>query len=78
MGGRNVNVRYANDTVLFCYLGSYHKEDGRYGKEMKRKIVEAKMALQMRNILTNKYLPIKTRRVVKTYVWYVLLYGLEA
>ena len=77
------NVRVNGKTVKqvrrFCYLGSYITEDGRCIEEIKRRICEAKKTFQkMRSIISNRHLSIGTRkRVIKTYVWPVLLYGSE-
>ena len=63
----------------FIYLGSKITEDARADMEIKRRISEAKRALdKMRQTITNNHLSIKTRkRAVKTYIWSVLLYGCE-
>ena len=72
------NVRVNDKTIKqvrrFCYLGSYITENGRCTEEIKRRICEAKKAFQqMRSIITNSHLSIKTRqRAIKTYVWSVL------
>ena len=55
----------------FEYLGSIITEDVRCNEEINRRIMIAKAAfINMKSILTNKKLSIKTRKyLVKTYVW---------
>ena len=64
----------------FEYLGSIITEDVRCKEEINRRIMIAKAAfINMKNILTNRKLSIKTRKnLVKTYVWSTLLYGVES
>ena len=54
--------------------------DGTTEKEIRRRIALAKHAFnKLRNILTNRKLSLKIKiRILKTYVWSVLLYGVEA
>lgn len=63
----------------FNYLGSVVSEDVRCDDEIKRRIGIAKDAYgNMKNLLTNRKLSIRTRKsLVKTYVWSTLLYGVE-
>lgn len=63
----------------FNYLGSVVSEDVRCKDEIKRRIGIAKDAYgNMKNLLTNRKLSIRTRKsLVKTYVWSTLLYGVE-
>ena len=49
-------------------------------EEVKRRVCEAKKSFQkMRSLITNSHISINTRRrIVKTYIWSMLLYGSEA
>ena len=79
-----INLRCGNQTVKqvdrFVYLGSMITEDARCEVEVKRRIGIAKKTFNdMRNLLTNRKLSIKTRKnMIKTYVWSTLLYGVES
>ena len=77
----NINVNGSNvkQDNNFVYLGSTVTSDGRCEKEIEKRISMAKGTFQkMRNILTNRYINIRTRvRAVKMYVWSVMLYGCE-
>ena len=79
-----VNLRCGNQTVKqvnsFKYLGSMITEDGRCEVEVKTRIAIAKKTFSdMRNLLTNRKLSIKTRKnMMKTYIWSTLLYGDES
>ena len=63
----------------FTYLGSVIADDGRSDTEIRRRIGAAKTAyVRMRPLLANMSLDINLRvRVLKCYVWSVLLYGAE-
>ena len=67
-------------TNQFDYLGSLVTSDCRCDKEIRRRIVLAKKAfIEKKNILADKKLNIKLRtRLLKCYVWSVLLYGCES
>ena len=64
----------------FKYLGSMITENARCETEVKRRIGIAKKTFgDMRNLLTNRKLSIKTRKnMIKTYIWSTLLYGVES
>ena len=64
----------------FIYLGSMITEDARCETEVKRRIGIAKKTFNdMRNLLTNRKLSVKTRKnIMKTYIWSTLLYGVES
>ena len=64
----------------FRYLGSLISEDGRCDTEIMTRIAISKSNFgKMRNLLTNLGLSIELRvRVLKTYIWSVLLYGCES
>ena len=63
----------------FKYLGYIITSDGRCDAEIKRRIAIAKDSFnKMSSILRNKNISMKTKiRVLKAYVWSVLLYGCE-
>ena len=63
----------------FKYLGSIITSDGKSEKDIITRIGMAKSAfMDLKKILTNKHISITTRlRVLKCYVWSVLLYGSE-
>ena len=67
-------------TNQFDYLGSFVTSDCRCDKEIRRRIVLAKKAfIEKKSILADKKLNIKLRtRLLKCYVWSVLLYGCES
>ena len=67
-------------TNQFDYLGSLITSDCRCDKEIRRRIVLAKKAfIEKKSILADKKLNIKLRtRLLKCYVWSVLLYGCES
>lgn len=64
----------------FNYLGSAITVDARCDAEIKRRIGIAKTAFcNMRSLLTNRKLSIKTRkRLIKSHVWSTMLYGVES
>ena len=63
----------------FNYLGSMLTSDGRCKTEIKRRIGIAKKSFKdLSNILANRKISFNTRkRILKSYVWSVLLYGCE-
>ena len=63
----------------FNYLGSMLTSDGRCETEIKRRIGIAKKSFKdLSNILANRKISFDTRkRILKSYVWSVLLYGCE-
>ena len=74
-----LNEEKINQTETFTYLGTLITEDGKCTKEIKCRIAQSKSAFtNLKKILTNKKLPFKTRfRVLRCYVWPVLLYACE-
>ena len=78
-----VNVRIGGQAVKqvksFRYLGSLVDEDGRCDAEIRSRIGMAKANFgQMRRILTSLNLSRGIRlRILKSYIWSVLLYGCE-
>ena len=74
-----LNGEKINQTETFTYLGTLITEDGKCTKEIKCRIAQSKSAFtNLKKILTNKKLPFKTRfRVLRCYVWPVLLYACE-
>ena len=64
----------------FNYLGFTITSDGRCDEEIKKRIALPKQAFQkMSSILKNKVISISTKtRVLKCYVWSILLYGSES
>ena len=81
-GGRAVNV-YLDDQKVeqvdnFKYLGSLITDDGRCEKEIKIRIAMAKEAFtRRRELLTKRMKASLKRKIVKTLIWTVLLYGAE-
>ena len=63
----------------FVYLGSVFTSDGRYEKEVKRRIGIAKTAItSMKKVLCRINISIPVRlRVLKCYIWSTMLYGCE-
>ena len=78
-----VNIRIGGQAVKqvksFRYLGSLVDEDGRCDAEIRSRIGMAKANFgQMRGILTSLNLSRGIRlRILKSYIWSVLLYGCE-
>ena len=74
-----LNEEKINQTETFTYLGTLVTEDGKCIKEIKSRIAQSKTAFtNLKKILTNKKVPFKTRfRVLRCYVWPVLLYACE-
>ena len=75
----NLNGERIKQVDQFCYLGSWITADARCEREIKYRIEEAKRAFnEMKCLLKNRNLSLLSRkRMVKTYVWAVLLYGCE-
>ena len=73
------NEEKINETETFTYLGTLITEDGNCIKEIKSRIAQSKSAFSnLKKILTNKKVPFRTRsRVLRCYVWPVLLYACE-
>ena len=69
-----------NQVSSFKYLGSLVSEDGKCDPDIRVRTGMAKTAFgQLRKILTSLAINIRTRvRVLKAYVWSVLLFGCEA
>ena len=65
--------------MQFKYLGSMITSDGKCEKDITSRIGMAKAAFwELKAILTNRHISYETRlRVLKCYVWSVLLYGAE-
>ena len=63
----------------FCYLGSWITSDGRCNREIEYRIGEAKRGFdEMKSLLKNRKLSLQSRkRMVKSYIWSILLYGCE-
>ncbi|GFO00735.1 craniofacial development protein 2 [Plakobranchus ocellatus] len=63
----------------FKYLGYLITSDGRCTSEIRKRIAMAKDTFQKRKpILANRNIRMTTKiRIIKTYVWSVLLYGSE-
>ena len=61
------------------YLGYMATEDGKYDKEIKRRIEIARTAFEsMSKILTSKNISIELKsRIAKCYIWSTLLCGAE-
>lgn len=74
-----LNGREIEQVTYFKYLGSIITSDGRSDKDIITRIGMAKSAfMEMKQILTNKKILKETRlRVLRCYVWSVLLYGSE-
>ena len=72
-----VKDQIINQVSTFNYLGTTITEDARCMKEIKKRIVLAKSVFsKLNNILRNTSLSMRTRmRVLKCYVYLVLLYG---
>ena len=75
----NLNGKRIKQVDQFCYLGSWITADVRCEREIKYRISEAKRAFsEMKSLLKNRKLSLESRkRMVKTFVWSVLLYGCE-
>ena len=67
-------------TEHFRYLGSLISSNGRSTNEIKRRIVLAKHAfIDLGYIIRNKKMSFRIRfRLLKSYVWWVFLYGCES
>ena len=78
-----VNIQLENRRIKqvenFTYLGSVIADDGKSETEIKKRIGVAKMAYnKMKRILSNMSMTLSLRiRLLKCYVWSVLLYGCE-
>ena len=77
----SLQIRGENITQVekFNYLGSWITTDGKSDTEIKARIAQAKQAFsKMENILKTSKISMRTRlRILKAYVWSVLLYGAE-
>ena len=74
-----VNGEMLEQVAEFTYLGSTVTSDGRCEKEIKRRIGIAKSTFKkMERVLTTKTINLSTRlRLMRCYVWSMLLYGSE-
>ena len=62
----------------FCYLGSLVTEDGRSCSEVRRRIALGKEAFNEKKDIMQKSLNLHLqKRMVKVFVWNVVLYGSE-
>ena len=81
-GGGEVNIKIdgqrLEQVTNFKYLGSFISEDGRNLVDIKTRIVLAKQAFNNRKELLTKQMkkPLK-KRMIRTLVWPVALYGCE-
>jgi hypothetical protein len=75
----NINGESIKQVMHFNYLGSTITSDGRCDEEIKKRIALSKQAFQkMSPVLKNRTISINTKaRVLKCYMWSVLLYGSE-
>lgn len=74
----NVNGQVLDQVSSFQYLGSTLAEDGRSTIEVNKRIAMAKNAFMKRKELLSKSLDLDLKkRIVKTFIWSVLLYGAE-
>ena len=75
----NINGESIKQVVRFNYLGFTITSDGRCDEEIKKRTALSKQAFQnMNSFLRNRAICIRTKtRVVKFYVWSVLLCGSE-
>src|SRR6476659_2256420 len=81
-GGERVNITVEGQSVeqvsKFRYLGSLISEDGRCLDNVKTRIGMAKNAFNKRKELLTRSIRVDLRkRLVKTLVWLVVLYGCE-
>src|SRR6476469_2054205 len=81
-GGKRVNITEEGQSVeqvsKFGYLGSLISEDGRCLDDVKTRIGMAKVAFNDRKELLTRSIRVDLRkRLVKTLVWPVVLYGCE-
>ena len=81
-GGERVNITVEGQSVeqvsKFRYLGSLISEDGRCLDDVKKRIGMAKDAFNKRKELLTRSIRVDLRkRLVKTLVWPVVLYGCE-
>ena len=81
-GGGNVNIVLNEERIRqvaqFCYLGSLIADNGSCGKEIRARIAMAKTAFNRRKELLTRSMKRKVKKkIIKTVVWSVLLYGLE-
>ncbi len=80
---RSVKLRCDGEDIeevaSFQYLGSVVTNDGRCQQEVKTRIAKAKNQFnRMRKFLCNRKISLELRkRIMKCYVWSVLLYGVE-
>ncbi|KAI5718650.1 hypothetical protein M8J77_024598 [Diaphorina citri] len=75
-----IENEYIEIVKEYKYLGSLITSDGTSKKEIKSRIMQAKNAFnKKKNLLTSRGIDLNTRkRLIKTFVWSVLLYGSEA
>ena len=74
-----INGNKVQQVECFRYLGSMFTSDGRCDKEIRARIGRAKSAFaDLKQLLVNRKISTSTRmRLLKTYVWSVMLYGSE-
>jgi hypothetical protein len=74
----NIDGQILEQVQQFKYLGSLITEDGRSEKEVRKRIAMAKEAFNKhQTLLTGKINRNLKKRLIKTLVWSVLLYGSE-
>ena len=75
----NIEGQTIEQVSRFMYLGQLITEDGRCDEEIKRRIGQARSAFNnMKGVLCCRKLHLSSRiRLLKCYVWSVLLYGVE-
>ena len=73
----NVQIKQVD---YFKYLGNWIASDGRSDRDIRCRISKAKQAfMDMRNQLCAKIIGLEVReRLLKCYIWSVLLYGCES
>jgi len=73
-----VNGQNLEKVKQFCYLGSLVTEDGRSCREVRRRNALGKEAFNKKRDLMQKSVSLHLRkRMVKVFVWSVVLYGSE-
>ena len=76
--GYNINNRYLKEVDHFKYLGSVLTRDGYYTRENMSRIAIAKEAFNRQiSLLTSKLNIGLKKKLVRCYVWSIVLYGSE-